>query len=144
MRNLAVMFEKPNYMSNDLHALHANEYIIYDKGEFIQVHANGAKTLAFTTAMWHEVVKRCKANKVFKILGIALTSDPLSENEAVGLLPVFKELGLDKNYKIAWVELNPEFYDVILFSEQLLASNGVDAKFFYEVSNAQAWLLKDQ
>ena len=131
-------------MSKAQHTLQSNEYIIYDKGDYIQVHANGAKTLEFATSMWREVVKRSRTKKIFKILGIALTSDPLKKQEPNSLLPLFKELGLDQNYKIAWVELNPEFYDIILYSESLMSSNGVDAKFFYEVGHAKAWLIKDQ
>ncbi|NND16810.1 MAG: hypothetical protein HKN89_10880 [Eudoraea sp.] len=131
-------------MSEELHALRANELIIYEKEDYIQVHANGAKTPEFSASMWQQVVEKCKAKKTFKILGIALTSDPLSKEEANGLLPLFKELGLDKNYKIAWVELNPEFYEVILYAESLMSANGVDAKFFYEVGHAKAWLDKTQ
>jgi|GEM_PF-1606548 len=131
-------------MSQARHTLQSNEFIIYEKDDYIQVHANGAKTLEFATSMWREVVKRCRTKKIYKILGIALTSDPLKKQEAKDLLPLFKELGLDQNYKIAWVELNPEYYEVILYAESLMSSNGVDAKFFYEVSHAKAWLNKDQ
>jgi len=131
-------------MSQARHTLQSNEYIIYEKGDYIQVHANGAKTLEFATSMWREVVKRCKTKKIYKILGIALTSDPLKKQEAKDLVPLFKELGLDQNYKIAWVELNPEYYEVILYAESLMFSNGVDSKFFYEVGHAKAWLNKDQ
>ncbi|MBT8235018.1 MAG: hypothetical protein KJO04_02400 [Bacteroidia bacterium] len=131
-------------MSKAQHTLQSNEFIIYDKEDYIQVHANGAKTFEFAASMWQEVVKRCNTEKKFKILGIALTSDPLKKEEADNLLPFFKELGLDQNYKIAWVELNPEYYDIILYSESLMSSNGIDAKFFYEVGHAKAWLNRDQ
>ncbi len=131
-------------MSKAQHTLQANEFIIYEKEAYIQVHSNGAKTLEFATSMWREVVEKCRTKKIYKVLGIALTSDPLTKEEAKDMLPIFKELGLDQNYKIAWVELNPEFYDIILYSESLMSSNGVDAKFFYEVSHAKAWLNRDQ
>lgn len=121
-----------------------NEYIFHTKDTYIQVHSNGVKNLEFAISMWTRVVEECKKNKVYKVLGIALTSDPLKKEEADKLLPVFKELGLDKEYKIAWVELNPEFYDICLYSERLISANGVDVKFFYEVEHARNWLLKDQ
>ena len=130
-------------MSEARHTLQSNEFIIYEKDDYIQVHANGAKTLEFATSMWREVIKRCSTKKIYKILGIALTSDPLKKQEAKDLLPLFKELGLDQNYKIAWVELNPEYYEVILYAESLMSANGVDAKFLYEVGHAKAWLNTD-
>lgn len=131
-------------MSKTELTLQSNEYIIYEKENYIQVHANGAKNFKFASTMWHEVVERCRTKKIFKVLGIALTSDPIKKEEANSLLPLFKELGLDQSFKIAWVELNPEFYEVILYTEALMSSNGVNAKFFYEVSHAKAWLNKDQ
>jgi len=129
-------------MSRNFNPLVPNEYIFYIKDDYIQVHSNGVKNLEFAISLWTRVVEECKANNIFKVLGIALTSDPLQEDEADEMLPIFKELGLDKEYKIAWVELNPEFFDICLYSERLISANGVDVKFLYEVEHARNWLLK--
>ena len=131
-------------MTGKFDLLVPHEFILHVKDGYVQVHSNGVKNLKFVTTMWHEVVELCKANKIFKILGIALTSDPLSEEESKGLLPLFNKLGLDNDYKIAWVELNPKYYQETLFAEDLLSHNGVDAKFFYEVEHARNWLLSER
>lgn len=131
-------------MTYDLNSISANEYLIYEKEGYIQVHSNGVKNMEFVTTVWTEVVKACQAKNMYRILGVALTSHPLSMEEAKGLLPLFQELGLDNTYKIAWVELNPEFYETCLFSESLLFTNGVNAKFFYEVEHARNWLLREE
>ena len=130
-----------NIMSEKFDLLVPHEYIIHVKDDYIQVHSNGVKNLEFISAMWEEVLEACKANHIFKVLGIALTSEPLTKQETQGLLPLFQKLGLDKEYRIAWVELNPKFYERTLMAEDLLSHNGVDAKFFYEVEHARNWLL---
>lgn len=131
-------------MSKQFDTIVPNEYILNIKDDYLQVHSNGVKTLEFATTLWTEVARVCQSQNIHRVLGIALTSDPLKIEDAKGLVPLFKELGLDKEYKIAWVELNPEYYDACLFAESLLFSNGVNAKFFYEVERARNWLLKDQ
>lgn len=128
-------------MSEKFDLLVPHEFIVHIKDDYVQVHSNGVKNLEFISAMWHEVVQACKANKIYKVLGIALTSEPLSVEETNGLLPLFQKLELDKDYRIAWVELNPKFYERTLLAEDLLSHNGVDAKFFYEVEHARTWLL---
>jgi len=128
-------------MADNFDLLVPHEYIVHVKDDYIQVHSNGVKNLEFTSAMWEEVVKTCKANQIFKVLGIALTSEPLTTKETQGLLPLFQKLGLDREYKIAWVELNPKFYERTLLAEDLLSHHGVDTKFFYEVEHARNWLL---
>lgn len=131
-------------MTNKFNTVVPNEYIFYTKDDYIQVHSNGVKNLDFAISMWTRVVEECEQNNIYKVLGIALTSEPLKKEEADKLLPVFKELGLDKEFKIAWVELNPEFYDICLYSEELISANGVNVKFFYEVEHARNWLLREQ
>lgn len=120
-----------------------NEYIIYVKDGYIQLHTNGVKNLEYATTLWTELIDVCKANRIYKILGIALTSSPITEEEARGLLNLSKELGMDNKFKLAWVELNPEFYDIVLFTEYLLSSNGMNIRSFYKVDQARAWLLSD-
>ena len=91
--------------------------------------------------MCGHVAEICETEGIYKILGIALTSEPISEEEAHGLLKLAKELGMDKKYKLAWVELNPEFYDIIIFTEYLLSSNGMNIRSFYKEDQARTWLL---
>jgi len=128
-------------MSLNFDSLAPNEYIIYVKDGYVQVHSNGEKSLEFATALWTEVVEICETEKIFRILGIALTSIPLTEEEAHGLFELLKKLGMDSKYKLAWVELNPEFYDIVLFTEYLLSTNGVNIRSFYKEDQARSWLL---
>ena len=124
-------------------SLSPSEYIIYIKEGYIQVHTNGVKNLDFVTTLWTEVVQVCEANGIYRILGIALTSSPITKEEAHGLLKLSRELGMDDKYRLAWVELNPEFYDIVLFTEYLLSSDGMNIRSFYKVDQARAWLLSD-
>lgn len=128
-------------MSFNFDSLTPNEYIIYVKDGYVQVHSNGEKNLEFATALWTEVAEICETEKIYKVLGIALTSKPISEDEAHGLLELSRELGMDNRYKLAWVELNPEFYDIIVFTEYLLSSNGMNIRSFYKEDQARTWLL---
>ena len=128
-------------MPLNLDSLGSNEFIIHVKDDYLQLHSNGAKDLAYATRVWREVVKSCEAHNINKILGIAYTTNPISEEEAHGLLKLAQGLGLDQNYKLAWVELNAQFYDIVLFTEYLLSSNGMNIRSFYKEDKAKEWLL---
>ena len=125
-------------------SLGPNEYLIYVKDGYIQLHSNGVKNLEFATALWTEVVEVCNEQKIYNILGISLTSSPINEDEAHGLLELSRELGMDSKFKLAWVELNPEFFDIVLFTEYLLSSNGMNIRSFYKEVQAREWLLSQE
>jgi len=47
-----------------------------------------------------------------------------------------------RNYRIAWVETNPEIIDIISFTETVLKNRGLPGQLFTNVSDAEEWLLK--
>jgi len=121
-------------------SLGANEYIIYVKEGYLQLHSNGAKDLAYATKVWREVIQQCEKQNISRILGIAYTTKPLTQEEASSLLELAKDLNLDDNYQVAWVELNPDFYDIVLYTEYLLSANGINIRSFYKIEKAREWL----
>lgn len=59
-----------------------NELKITFEGGFIQVISNGEKDFEFAKKCWTAVVKVCKENNIYRVLGIANTTLPISPSEA--------------------------------------------------------------
>ena len=56
---------------------------------------------------------------------------------------LLKEIGFTFQYRIAWIEKNPETIEIDKFIETVLYNRGiVQAKLFLDESEAKMWLLK--
>jgi len=113
--------------------------IITFEGNYIKVvtHGGGAD---FARRLWSQVKDACNKHKCFSILGIGYTTN-LSTMEAFDHAALFIELGLSFNYRIAWVETNPETKDIIGFTETVLKNRSLPGQLFANVSDAEEWLL---
>lgn len=118
-----------------------NEIVITCEEKYIQVHANGEKDIEFATKLWTNITDACEKNNCFNILGIANTKDPVNTTEAIDIVTLFEQLGINDRYRIAWVELNQNAYNKIQLIENLLSSHRVDCHLFIDVSEAEKWLF---
>ena len=119
------------------------EIIITFEGDYVQAIANGDKDFEYSSKLWTEVVQACQDNNCLKVLGIANTRTPLQTMEAYKNADLFRELGLTHDYRIAWVELNPESYDALYFAETVLVNRGMPVRLFADEEQAKKWLLDD-
>lgn len=119
-----------------------NELAVSFEGDHIKVIANGEKDLEFSTRLWEAVQKQCVQNSCYRVLGIAHTVSPVSTTEGYEHAGLFRQLGIDRKYRIAWVELNPEALDTVLFIETVLFNRGYSARAFSTISEAREWLLE--
>ena len=117
------------------------EIIITFEGEYVKVIANGFKDLDFATELWTGVVEVCRENNCLNVLGLSNTTRPLRTMEAYKHADLFRELGVDHNFRIAWVELNPEAVETIHFVETVLVNRGFTANVFEDELQARNWLL---
>ena len=120
-----------------------HELIITFEKTFVQVISNGEKSYQSSSKIWPTVVKVCKENNCFKILGIATTTKPPSTTDSVRHSELFHELDINIKYQIAWVELNPEAFESIKFIETVLYNRGLPGKLFKDIDEAKTWLLSD-
>ncbi|MDH3699407.1 MAG: hypothetical protein OER83_06050 [Flavobacteriaceae bacterium] len=128
-------------MSADLESLGSSNYHIYVKDGYVQLHSNGAKDPHFATNLWRDVVKTCESHNIYRILGITNTASSINVDEVQGVLKLAKYLGLDKVYKMAWVELNPKSNDIVEFTENVLSSKAINVRSFDKVEKAKDWLF---
>lgn len=129
-------------MEIDRNTLGENEIIIKLKEGFIQVHSNGNKDLQFANRLWTKIVDSCRSNNCFNVLGIAYTTSPPDAIEAYQYGVLFEKLGIDKKFRIAWVELNPLTYNTSYFVETVLLNRDQNVRLFHNVEQAQGWLLQ--
>ena len=119
-----------------------NEIKVIYEGEFVKVISNGEKDFKFAKKCWTSVVKVCKEKNIYRVLGISNTITPISPSEAYNHPKLFKELGINLKYKIAWVELNSEFNDIYEYTEIVLSNREFPGKLFTCIEEAKRWLLK--
>lgn len=120
-----------------------NRIVVTYEGDYIQVLSDGKKNYQFANKLWTEVVKSCKENNCYRVLGIAQTSKPVSSDEAYHHKDLFKDVGIDASYRIAWVELEKSAFNTAYFAVNVLLSNGFDVRLYKQVSEAVLWLTND-
>ena len=117
-----------------------NRIVVSFEGQYIQAIADGKKDYQFTFNLWTQIIECCELNNCYKVLGIANTSQTLSTDEAYRQKELFAQLGIDDNYKIAWVELEKKSFNTTYFAENVLKSSGYNVRLYKSVSEAVLWL----
>ena len=116
------------------------EIAITFEGEYIKVIANGGG-YDYACRLWSQIRDACNKHQCFCVLGIGNTIS-LETMEAFDHAELFRSLELTNNHRIAWVELNPEVKEMIIFTETVLLNRGLPGCLFDNVSEAEEWLLK--
>lgn len=117
------------------------EISITFEGDHILARTAGAKNYAVVEEIWSKISKACEKHQCFNVLGIADTSEPIEAVESYELPGVFRQFNVDRRYRIAWVELNPDGVDVIDLAASILADRDLPGRLFATVDEATAWLL---
>ncbi len=119
----------------------ANSYEITFEGDYVKVLSNGDKDLEFATNLWSAIAETCHTHNCFDVLGIAETSSPVSIWEGSQHAQLFRDLGIIRNYRIAWVELNPQARRATYFIETVLFNRGLPGRLFSTVTEAKEGLF---
>jgi len=120
-----------------------DQFHITFEGIYIQVQLQGNEDLDVASQLWPQVIEACNKDDCFKVLGIAETTSPLATMDAYQHAELFNKLGIDHQYRIAWVELNPEAYEATQFAETVLSNRGLPGRLFSDLSEAKQWLLNE-
>ena len=86
----------------------AVKYSIEFVNSTIEVRSSGVPDRASIAQMWKDIVAACKEHHCFSILGIANLDRPLSLADAIDHQAIFLEAGVTIDYRIAWVQVNPD------------------------------------
>ena len=115
------------------------------ENKYVQVHSDGEKSYQFALQLWTEVAQTCSQYNCFKVLGIAKTTIPVTTLEAYDHYKIFKQAGITRQHRIAWVELNPEAYKTSYFVETVLRNRGMSyVRLFSDIEEAKLWLSGEQ
>ncbi|HKI86949.1 MAG TPA: hypothetical protein VKA53_09410 [Thermoanaerobaculia bacterium] len=115
------------------------------EGSHVRVQSDGEKSYPFALKLWTEVGRVCRENHCFRVLGIAKTTLPVSTLEGFDHIEIFAAAGITPEFRIAWVELNPDAFVTTRFIETVLLNRGVaNVRLFSQVEPAKEWLLGSQ
>ena len=111
------------------------------EGDHVLVIADGDKDYRYLDKLWREVATTCEQHDCYNVLGLADTRTPVEAVEGYDLPILFRELGIDQHYRIAWVEKNLDARDTIEFVQTVLANRGMPGLLFETEQEARTWLL---
>ena len=120
-----------------------NRVTVTFEGDHIQALSDGDKNLEFATELWTQIATMSKKHNCFNILGIANTTTPMEAVDGYDHARLFRDLDIQHDYRIAWVELNPDAVDMAMFIETVLVNRGLPGRLFSTVNEAKAWLIGD-
>lgn len=111
------------------------------EGDHVLVLSSGEKDYTVVEEIWAKTSRVCETHQCFSVLGIANTSQPIEAVESYEIPAVFRRYNIDRRYRVAWVELNPEGVDVIDLAANILANRDLPGRLFATVDEAREWLL---
>ena len=84
----------------------------------------------------------CKRHDCFDILGVSALQ-PVSTGEAYDHAAIFEAVGVTKDFRIAWVEENPDAKEWIKLSEAVVRNRQLaTTQVFNSVADAKRWLTE--
>ncbi len=112
--------------------------------DHINVESRGEKSIDWARELWTAIVKECQAKGCFKVLGISESSNVLPIQNGFDLVELFRELGIDTKYRIAWLELNPDAVKTVRFIDAALFNRLLPGRVFQTEDEARKWLFSDR
>ncbi|MGH8371751.1 MAG: hypothetical protein ACRETO_03355 [Gammaproteobacteria bacterium] len=91
-------------------------------------------------AAWSKVATVCNENKLSRILVVSHATGKYPSLNAYEINSVLEECGIERSWKIAFVNLDMESYQDIEFGEIVAVNRGFQVKVFPTEDAARAWL----
>ncbi len=93
-----------------------------------------------TDKLWKDIAAACQNNNCHSILGVANIGVRSSEH-AYDHAAIFEIAGMTNEYRIAWVELNPESQESASLVETIIQNRGLAvSRVFDDIRAAKRWL----
>jgi hypothetical protein len=118
-----------------------NKLTVTFEGDHVRVLADGDKDMEFAENLWAQVSSLCEKENCYDVLGVARTSTPLEAMDAYEYARLYRKLGIDARYRIAWVELESHASDIASFIDTVLSDRGYSDRIFPTEEAAREWLL---
>jgi len=111
------------------------------EGDHIRAESRSEKSIAWSRKFWAAVVKACVENDCYKVLGISESLTVMPILDGFDHVELFRELGINTKYRIAWVELNPEAVKTVRFVDAALFNRMLPGRAFKTEDEAKKWLF---
>ena len=109
--------------------------------EFLYVHLKADNSYETSKRFWAELYDSCTKHNRKRILVVS-ESEPIGTMAGYDHHKLIKDTGFTFRYCVAWVEKNPEAFEITKFIEDVLANRIIiQAKLFLHESEARVWLL---
>lgn len=120
----------------------ALDYSITYEQSHVEVHVRGEGDYLSTDRMWKDIAAACQKHDCYSLLGLA-NIDVRSSDHAYDHAAIFEAAGINRDYRIAWVELNPDVEEAARLAEAVVRNRGLaEARVFDNIAEAKRWLLK--
>ena len=122
----------------------AHKFTVSFEGDHVKFVSDGRKKLKHTRALWTEIVRVCRENDCFVVLGESVSRSSPFVVDAYEHAELFVDLGIDNAYRIAWVEPVHEAGSKKHFVETVLANRGLPGRIFSSEADARQWLFEQE
>ena len=109
----------------------------------LEVRSSGQKYIDYSRRLFTAIHDACNAHDCYRVLRIGNSTEPMQISDAYDHADMFKDVGIDSRFRIAWVELNPAAKEPIRFIEDVLVNRSLPGRVFDTVDEAREWLLSD-
>ena len=117
------------------------DFTVNFEGDHVFVASNDQHSIAYARALWAGIVEACKAHDCYLVLAISRTPEPLPILDGYEHAELFRELGIDSRYRIAWAELGYDARKALSFVEDVLVNRGLPGRLFGSEEDAREWLF---
>ena len=113
------------------------------EADYVRIDSEGEKSIEWSREFWPAVVQACEENDCYKVLSLSRSTKVISIMEGFDHVGLFRELGINTKYRIAWVELNVHAIKTVRFVDAALFNRMLPGRVFETEEQAKAWLLGD-
>ena len=111
------------------------------EGDHIRAESRSEKSIEWSRQFWAAVVEACGENDCYKVLGISESLTVMPIMDGFDHVELFRELGINTKYRIAWVELNPDALKTVRFVDAALFNRLLPGRLFMNEEEASKWLF---
>lgn len=118
----------------------ALDYTIAPGPSMISVTVEGLPDYLSIDKLWRDIVAACNRHQCFHILGTS-NLEPAGSSEAYDHVAIFEAAGVNRRFRIAWIEENPAAIEWIKLWEAVVRNRDLaTARAFDSVADAKRWL----
>lgn len=111
------------------------------EGDHIRAESHNEKSIESARQLWTAIVEACEANDCYKVLGISESLTVMPIMDGFDHVELFRELGINTKYRIAWIELNPAALKTVRFIDAALFNRLLPGRLFMTEEEAMKWLF---